>query len=109
MNTPIEKESGYWGRVLHQLVRDPVSLFCMFILLTIIGACILAPLLTSYDPSIGSVMKRLKPIGTEGHFLGTDELGRDMFTRLLYGGRTSLIMGFVPVFIALLISAIKKW
>ena len=103
MNTSIEKVSGYWGRVLHQLIRDPVSLFCMFILLTIIGACVFAPLITSYDPSIGSVMKRLKPIGTEGHFLGTDELGRDMFTRLLYGGRTSLIMGFVPVFIALLI------
>ena len=39
------------------------------------------------------MLKRLKPIGTPGHLLGTDELGRDMLTRLLYGGRTSLVMG----------------
>ncbi|WP_108258809.1 ABC transporter permease [Mangrovicoccus ximenensis] len=48
-------------------------------------------------------MTRLKPVGTPGHILGTDELGRDMLTRLLYGGRVSLLMGIVPVALALLI------
>jgi peptide/nickel transport system permease protein len=48
-------------------------------------------------------MTRLKPIGFEGHLLGTDETGRDMLSRLLYGGRLSLIAGIVPVAFALLI------
>ena len=52
---------------------------------------------------MGSVLKRLKPVGTPGHPLGTDELGRDMLTRLLFGGRTSLLMGIAPVATALLI------
>jgi peptide/nickel transport system permease protein len=47
-------------------------------------------------------MNRLKPVGTEGHILGTDELGRDMATRLLYGGRLLLLMGMLPVAHALL-------
>jgi peptide/nickel transport system permease protein len=48
----------------------------------------------------------LKPIGTEGYFLGTDELGRDMLSRLIYGARLSLIMGVVPVPIAFVIGSI---
>jgi len=94
---------GYWSTVWSNLRRDKVSVACMAILAVIILAAIAAPLLTSYDPAIGTIVSRLKPIGTEGHILGTDELGRDMLTRLLYGGRTSLIMGFVPVLLALLI------
>jgi peptide/nickel transport system permease protein len=52
---------------------------------------------------VGSVLKRLQPVGTPGHLLGTDELGRDMLTRLMYGARVSLVMGMVPVGLALLI------
>ena len=51
----------------------------------------------------GSVFKRLKPPGTPGHWLGTDEVGRDLWTRMVYGGRLSLLCGVVPVFLALLI------
>ena len=47
--------------------------------------------------------RRLKPIGTPGHWLGTDETGRDMWTRLCYGGRLSLLPAIVPVTIALLV------
>ena len=50
--------------------------------------------------------KRLKPIGTPGHWLGTDEVGRDLWTRMVYGGRLSLLCGVVPVFLALLIGGI---
>lgn len=100
---PFEQSPGYWSGVWSRLRRDPVAVACMIVLTLIVGACVLAPLLTPHDPSVGSVVKRLKPIGTPGHILGTDELGRDMLTRLLYGGRTSLVMGVVPVALALLI------
>jgi len=102
-DVPIERSTGYWAGVWSRLRRDPVSLACMAVLAVIVGACVLAPWLTSHDPAVGSVILRLKPVGTPGHILGTDELGRDMLTRLLYGGRTSLVMGAVPVVLALLI------
>ncbi|CAH1656591.1 MULTISPECIES: ABC transporter permease [unclassified Chelatococcus] len=104
-STPVTvvRAAGYWTGVWHRLLRDPVSVACMVVLVLIIAAAILAPWLTSYDPSVGRVVNRLKPVGTPGHILGTDEQGRDMLTRLLYGGRLSLIMGIIPVCLALII------
>jgi peptide/nickel transport system permease protein len=52
------------------------------------------------DPYATSMLKRLKPIGFAGHPLGTDELGRDMLTRLMVGTRLSLFMGITPVVLA---------
>lgn len=101
--TIVDRSPGYWTRVWSRLRRDPVAILCMITLGLIFLACALAPWLTPHDPAVGSVMTRLKPVGTPGHILGTDELGRDMLTRLLYGGRVSLLMGLVPVALALLI------
>jgi peptide/nickel transport system permease protein len=94
---------GYWSGALRRLRRDQLSMVCLTVLLLIATGALFAPWLTSFDPSVGSVLKRLKPVGTEGHLLGTDELGRDMLARLLYGGRMSLLMGTVPVALALVI------
>lgn len=94
---------GYWHGVGRRLRRDKVSMLCLFVLGIVILAAILAPLLTSYDPAVGSALKRLRPVGTPGHLLGTDELGRDMLARLLYGARLSLIMGLTPVVLAFMI------
>lgn len=94
---------GYWRGVLGRLVKDKVSLACLIVLALIVASSVFAPLIAPADPTIGSVLKRLKPIGEPGYPLGTDELGRDMLTRLLYGGRMSLITGVVPVTMALLI------
>ena len=94
---------GYWHGVISRLFRDKVSVACMIILGAIVLSAIFAPLIAPGDPTVGSVLKRLKPIGEPGYLLGTDELGRDMLTRLLYGGRMSLITGVVPVTLALII------
>lgn len=102
-NDIVVVSKGYWSTVMRRLIKDKVSVGCMIILSLIILSTILAPLLTQYDPSVGTVIKRLKPVGTEGYLLGTDELGRDMVTRLLYGGRMSLLMGILPVVFAVLI------
>ena len=96
-------DGGYWRDVGRRLLRDRVSMACLLMLTLIILGALLAPWLSPGDPAVGSVLKRLKPVGTPGHPLGTDELGRDMLTRLLYGGRTSLLMGITPVALALLI------
>src|SRR5262249_12134708 len=77
-------------------------LFAAMVLL-IVTAALFAPLLAPFDPYKESIVGRLKPFGWRDHLLGTDELGRDMLSRLLYGGRVSLLMGVVPVMIASLV------
>ena len=97
------KTSGYWATVGRRLRRDPVTLVFGGILLLIVLSALLAPWLAPNDPNYSSMLKRLAPIGTPGLYLGGDDLGRDMVSRLLYGGRISLFMGLAPVFFALLI------
>ncbi|WP_045392140.1 ABC transporter permease [Falsirhodobacter sp. alg1] len=99
----VQESPGYWAMVRKRILRDPVTLISAAILLVIILSAILAPVLAPYDPYVGNIMTRMKPVGFEGHLLGTDETGRDMLSRLLFGGRLSLIAGVVPVSIALLI------
>ncbi len=94
---------SYWMLVLRQLRRDPVALIGGLVLVLIIAAAIFAPWLAPADPFKASMLNRLLPVGSPGHWLGTDELGRDMLTRLMYGGRLSLLMGVVPVLAAFVI------
>ena len=99
---PAAKTLGYWGGVGRRLRRDKVALACALVLAAIVLAAIFAPFVAPVDPTKGSILRRLMPIGTPGHLLGTDELGRDMLSRLIFGGRLSLMMGIAPVFFALL-------
>jgi len=94
------KSQGYWAGVWRRLRRDPVTIACALILLAMLAAMLLAPLIAPHDPYQGSMLRRLRPIGTPNHVLGTDELGRDMLSRLLYGGRLSWFMGLTPVLLA---------
>jgi peptide/nickel transport system permease protein len=99
----VDKARGYWATVGRRLVRDPVSVVCGALLIAIALAAILAPHLGLADPYQGSMIRRLRPIGTAGYSLGTDELGRDMLARLIYGGRLSLLIGLLPVVLAFVI------
>jgi len=101
--TVIKKTRGYWSGVARRLVRDPVSVACMSVILLIVAAAVFAPWLGLADPYQGSMIRRLRPIGTPGYPLGTDELGRDMLSRLVYGGRLTLFIGLVPVALAFII------
>lgn len=103
---PAQAARGYWRSVFGRLLRDKVAMTCALLLAAIVLVAIFAPWIAPYDPSASSILKRLKPIGTEGHLLGTDELGRDMLTRLMYGGRLSLVMGIGPVVFAFLIGSL---
>ncbi|HVJ53998.1 MAG TPA: ABC transporter permease [Aliidongia sp.] len=96
---------SHWGNVARRLGRDPVTLGCLLLLTLIVLAAILAPVIAPDDPYKTSMLRRLQAIGSPSHLLGTDELGRDMLTRLIYGGRLSLFMGLGPVAAALLIGA----
>jgi len=93
----------YWQGVRRRLLRDPFTMICAAVLLLIAGAAVFAPWIGLVDPHTSDSARRLLPMGSPGHLLGTDELGRDMLARLIYGGRLSLTMGLLPVIIALVI------
>lgn len=99
-------EPSYWGLVGRRLARDPVTLAAGALLGMIVLAALLAPVVAPYDPADGSIRLRLSPIGTAGHLLGTDEQGRDMLTRLLYGGRMTLLAGLTPIVVACLLGGL---
>ncbi len=96
----IQKSAGYWRGVGNRAVRDPMTIIAGSIVVLIIMLAIFAPYLSLPDPYRASMLRRLRPIGTAGYPLGTDELGRDMLTRLIYGARLSLFMGVTPVVVA---------
>ncbi|MCC7425992.1 MAG: ABC transporter permease [Alphaproteobacteria bacterium] len=110
---------GYWATVGRRLMRDRVTMACALVLALILLAALLAPLIAPHDPFLGRMPRRLRPFGILNslgmsdnpraileHPFGTDELGRDMLTRILYGGRLSLFMGVTPVFNALVIGGL---
>jgi peptide/nickel transport system permease protein len=102
---PFERSPGYWANVWVRFRREKLAIFAGCVLLFILFMAIFAPFIAPKDPSQGAMLGRLRPIGTPGFPLGSDELGRDMLSRLIYGARLSLFMGVVPVFIAFFIGS----
>jgi peptide/nickel transport system permease protein len=94
---------GYWGNVWQRLRYDYVTLFCLALIVSIVLSAVFAPWLAPIDPDKSSMAHRLKPIFYRHFILGTDEQGRDVLSRLLYGGRVSLPMGILPVALATVI------
>ncbi len=88
---------GYWRSVAFRLRYDYVTLFFLAVILIVVALAILASHISPFDPTKSSMANRIKPIGYKDFLLGTDELGRDMLSRLLWGGRVSLLMGVGPV------------
>jgi peptide/nickel transport system permease protein len=96
----IAPRQGYWWNVQRRLRGDYMTLFFLAIILALALVAILAPLIAPFDPNKTSMIYRMKPIGYRQFWLGTDELGRDMLSRLIYGARLSLMMGLLPVILA---------
>lgn len=103
--TPIQVSEGYWRGVARRLARNPVAMIALGIIVLLVLMAILAPYLAPADPVKGSMLRRLRPIGTPGYPLGADELGRDMLSRLIFGARLSLFMGVTPVLMAFVIGS----
>lgn len=82
---------------LRAFTRDRMAVVSAIVLIVVALASIAAPLLTPYGPTTGDSAQRLAGIGTPGHPLGLDGQGRDILSRLLFGGRLSLTVAVVPV------------
>jgi peptide/nickel transport system permease protein len=91
---------SYWRAVAWRLSGDRATLVAGALLLLVVLSAVLAPWISPHDPNAGSIRLRLAPVGAPSHVLGTDEQGRDMLSRLLWGGRMTLLAGLTPVVVA---------
>jgi peptide/nickel transport system permease protein len=92
-------------RAIRAMLRSKTAFWGIFFVFLALGSALFAPVLAPHDPYAQSLKERLKPPawaeeGSTKHLLGTDQLGRDVLSRLIYGARISLIVAGVAVFIA---------
>jgi len=101
---PADAHAGesYWHAVWRQLRRHRLATIGLVVLVALVLLAVFAPALSPYEPDRTSLRERFQPPNV-AHWMGTDELGRDIYTRLLYGGRISLSVGLL---VALLSTAV---
>jgi peptide/nickel transport system permease protein len=94
---------GRRGRAARRLVRSPLALTGLVVLTVAVLAAVFAPLLAPYSPTQAHFDARFVPPGSPGYLLGTDSLGRDILSRILFGARASLLVGVLSVLLALVV------
>ncbi len=94
--------NSLWSDAFYRLSRNRAAIFGGIILLMLIILAVLAPLIAPYSYSYQDLNLGASPPSAE-HWLGTDILGRDLLSRILYGARISLLVGFVATGVALII------
>ena len=104
-SSDIQRSDGYWRGVGRRFLSDRVAVAASVVVSALVLLALVGQWITPADPFQASMLKRLKPIGTEGFPLGTDELGRDMLSRLMVGAQLSLFMGITPVLVAFIIGS----
>lgn len=90
--------------VIKAFRANKLAVVCAVVLLLVIAAALLAPL-SPYDPDAMNVSEKLQGMSSS-HIFGTDDLGRDIFTRALYGGRVSLLVGFASMLVSVVVGTL---
>jgi peptide/nickel transport system permease protein len=98
----IPQRTNEFKRFVHVFLGRKIVLFGIVVIVLLIIAAVFSPLLAPYNPNSPSVKELLAPPSAT-HLLGTDTMGRDTFSRIIYGSRTALIIGLIAVFIAAVI------
>jgi peptide/nickel transport system permease protein len=98
---PVSKRKAKGADLAKALIRNKMSLVGGIIVFIYIILAVLAPLISPYDPYEIDLVNKLQPPSAD-HIMGTDDKGRDIFSRILYGSQLSLAVGFVSVFIGAL-------
>ena len=104
VSNPPARPSGP-GRALRRLLREPLGVFAIVLVLLVVFGAVFADLLTQYDPTRINPRDRFAGPGAD-HLLGTDQLGRDLFARVLHGGRIALYVALVSTAISLAIGIV---
>lgn len=87
----IVKERSYWGEVAYRLYKNKMAMLSLYMLITVIVLCIVVPIISPYSIQTTNMEENIRDQSPSSeHLLGTDKIGRDLFTRLFYAGRISL-------------------
>lgn len=100
------RSESHFARIRSELLHDKAAMLSVLILAVIVAFVVLAPFVSTHDPLATDPAKRLAPPLSSGYLLGSDELGRDIYSRLAYGGRTSLVVAIIPVILATFIGGL---
>lgn len=98
-SSPRQAFWGLWYRRARRFARNPLSMAGLLVLLLLVLLAVFAPWIASHDPLSQVLSDRLQPIGSSGHWLGTDQLGRDIFSRIVYGSRLTLVIAILVLVI----------
>ena len=101
---PAWSDPKRWKRIRHFVGSHPLFVIGLTVFLVIVVAALAAPWVATHDPVAIKFSQKLKAPSAE-HYLGTDSMGRDIFSRVVYGARTSLMVGVVVVGLAIGIGA----
>ncbi len=104
-NKEYRRNQSYWGEVFFRLRKNRMAMLSFFILMIIIALCIMVPMLSPYEIQTTNLAGKDQSPNSE-HLLGTDLIGRDLFTRLFYAGRISLGVALAVVTIECVIGII---
>ena len=96
------KKNNFYSESFQRFCKNKVAVVSALILISLIIICFIAPLITSYDPEKQALSERLLSPSLK-HWWGTDQYGRDIFTRCVYGCRVSLSVGIISQLIATII------
>lgn len=99
---PRRKKESMFGQVFKRLLKNPVAMLGLAILILFVLISICAPLVAPYDPNYMDYTA-LKATPSAEHLMGCDHLGRDILSRIIYGGRYSLSLGFICAMIGMVI------
>lgn len=91
------------GRALRSLLHNPMGVVGAVLLLVVVVVAVFAPLLTPYSPTAVHFDLPFQRVGTQGFWLGTDDLGRDVMARVMFGTRASLEVGVLSVALAVVL------
>lgn len=99
------------SRIWRKLVRNPAALAGALVLLVIVGAAVFAPYVAPHEPARQSLIRRFTPPiwtagGKPGYVLGTDQVGRDILSRMIHGARVSLLVGVAAVAVSLVVGVV---
>ena len=105
-NVKSDKPVGLWMMAFKKFMTNPFAVVGLVVLLFFVVVALFAKVITPYDPNALDLMNANLPAGSPDHIFGTDELGRDVLTRLIYSSRISLVVGFSVAIMSVLIGSI---
>ncbi|MEL7647839.1 MAG: ABC transporter permease [Sedimentibacter sp.] len=101
----IADSDSTWDKITNMIRQNKLAAVSLIVILVFIFCAVFAPYIAPHDPTVQDY-QNVRAAPSSSHILGTDELGRDVFSRIIYGSRISLVIGLVPTSISMVIGTI---